>query len=58
MLSTDYAGAKPNPEQRRTEFRTDHPYCSAAEIWRDVNGEPTLLRIECGTPAEHRPLPR
>ena len=42
-----------SPDKLRADFRTEHPFCSAAEIWRVIDGEPVLIRIDCGTPTEH-----
>ena len=47
-----------DPDELRPAFQIEHPYCAAAEIWHEIDGEPTLLRIECGTPTEHRRPPQ
>jgi hypothetical protein len=53
LSTTDNDAGHPGLEQLRATFQTEHPFCAAAEVWHDIDGEPTLLRIECGTPTEH-----
>ena len=51
--ASDAGSTTADRDQLRAKFRTEHPFCSAAEIWRVIDGEPALVRIECGTPTEH-----
>jgi len=45
-------------QQLRADFALEHPNCIGAEVWVDLDGLPTLMLIECGTPGEHVPTMR